>query len=383
MRKLVLCVGVLALAACDPSSGLGLGEEGGPPIAGLDDDKADGETPIEVIARLRPTAAVDGTLSGSLSRAGYVMYAAAGTTTKIEVTRAGSSQGLDTVLKVYGPRRADGSYPAALATDDDAGYGKLSRLKDLTFDQDGFYLVEVAPKAALTTAKKFRLALSCTGTCDSDQPVAPLGVDIRWVDRSAEYRAASLQAYGLAMNRIREMHATNDLPSSWGVSMDLDETVIMNVKYQRERAELGVAYSSLSWLEWTKREEATLIPGAKAFIDEVRSLGGKVIFVTNRKAAGECAPTENNLRALDVEYDAILCRTDTSDKNPRFQAIRNGLPGLGPVDLVAWVGDNIQDFPLLTQDVRRENDDAFYRFGIDHFLIANPMYGSWEKNTLE
>jgi predicted secreted acid phosphatase len=47
---------------------------------------------------------------------------------------------------------------------------------------------------------------------------------------------------------------------------------------------------------------------------------------------------------------------------------------------VAFVGDNIQDFPSLSQAIRKQGDDAFADFGVRFFALPNPMYGSWERN---
>jgi predicted secreted acid phosphatase len=44
-----------------------------------------------------------------------------------------------------------------------------------------------------------------------------------------------------------------------------------------------------------------------------------------------------------------------------------------------WLGDNIQDFPMLTQTLRSGPDSAYNKFGVSYFLLPNPMYGSWEK----
>jgi predicted secreted acid phosphatase len=49
---------------------------------------------------------------------------------------------------------------------------------------------------------------------------------------------------------------------------------------------------------------------------------------------------------------------------------------LPALTVVEWLGDNIQDFPHLTQDVR--NDPA--AFGRTFFVIPNPVYGSWQRN---
>jgi predicted secreted acid phosphatase len=45
---------------------------------------------------------------------------------------------------------------------------------------------------------------------------------------------------------------------------------------------------------------------------------------------------------------------------------------------VAFLGDNIRDFPGLGQSVREQPDQAFAAFGTRFFLLPNPMYGSWE-----
>jgi len=381
MRALLISTLLLtpAFTACTED---GFGEEGGADLAGQD-DKGDAIPGIEVLARLAP-GSVDTKLTTAVPRPGFVFYAAEGAKVNLEVTHAGSTTGLDTLLKVYGPRLADGSYPKTLATDEDAGYGKLSKIRDLTVSYGGFYLVEVSAGAAsapLTDAKA-RLKLSCTGVCESDAPVAPLGFDLRWYQRSAERRALTAQAYALATAKVVAKVAAG-APANWGVVLDIDETTLNNSAYQRARAELGLGYSPASWTEWVNKKAATPIDGALAFTNKVKQLGGKVVFVSNRMAANECAQTEDNLAATGFAYDAILCRTAASEKNTRFAAVQNGTakPGLPALTVLAFVGDNIQDFPVLTQEVRTQPESAFSGFGDNLIILPNPMYGSWEKNA--
>ncbi len=381
MRALLLTSLLLSpsLIACTED---GFGEEGGADLAGQD-EKGDAIPGIEVQARLKP-GTVDTKLTTAVPRPGFVFFAAEGAKVSLEVTQGGSSQGLDTVLKVYGPRLADGSYPKTLATDEDAGYGKLSKIRDLTLTYGGFYLVEIAPGAASApiTDAKARLKLSCTGVCESDSPVAPLGFDLRWYQRSAERRALTAQAFTLATAKVMARVAAN-APANWGVVLDIDETTLNNSAYQRARAELGLGYSPASWTEWVNKRAATPIDGALAFTKKVKQLGGRVVFVTNRMAANECTQTEDNLATTGFTYDAILCRTAASEKNTRFGMVANGTakPGMPALEVVAFVGDNIQDFPVLTQEVRTQPESAFSSFGENLFLLPNPMYGSWEKNA--
>jgi predicted secreted acid phosphatase len=130
-----------------------------------------------------------------------------------------------------------------------------------------------------------------------------------------------------------------------------------------------------------KRREATPLPGAASFLARVRALGGKIAIVTNRLES-ECADTQVVFDAFKLAYDAMLCRMDgtPSDKNPRFAAVAAGKSPAGatPLEVVAFVGDNILDFPGLSQTVKAQGAPAFADFGVRFFMVPNPMYGSWQ-----
>ena len=48
------------------------------------------------------------------------------------------------------------------------------------------------------------------------------------------------------------------------------------------------------------------------------------------------------------------------------------------MEVIAWIGDNILDFPALDQSISRQGDAAFAPFGRRFFPLPNPMYGSWQ-----
>lgn len=203
---------------------------------------------------------------------------------------------------------------------------------------------------------------------------------LRWVRRSAEFRALAYQAYAVA-----EQHLQDTVPTlsgvPWGVIMDADETVLDNSEYQLRRAVLDSTYTVESWAAWVNEATAPAIPGAVAFTQEVHRMGGRVVIVTNRDDL-QCEPTRANLERLGLAPDLVLCRPPgESDKNPRFERVRRGTasPELPALTVVAWIGDNIQDFPGLTQGVRGD-PTTFSAFGHSYFVIPNPMYGSWEGN---
>jgi 5'-nucleotidase (lipoprotein e(P4) family) len=201
----------------------------------------------------------------------------------------------------------------------------------------------------------------------------------RWVRDSAEHRAIFLQVYRQATAFV-EQAAAGRAPGTWAVVLDADETVIDNSLYQLERAEAGKTYDRESWRAWIARRESTPLPGAGAFLERVRALGGKIVIVTNRNQS-ECPDTEAVFAAHRLAWDAMLCKPDgtPSDKASRFAAVAAGTTaaGLPPLEIVAFVGDNIQDFPHLTQAIQTQDDTAFTEFGAHYFVLPNPMYGSW------
>ncbi|HEY6123117.1 MAG TPA: HAD family acid phosphatase [Steroidobacteraceae bacterium] len=203
---------------------------------------------------------------------------------------------------------------------------------------------------------------------------------IRWVRDAAEYRAAVMQVYRQATARV-EAEAAARKAGTWAVVLDADETVISNLTYQVERSRAGLAYSPESWREWVSRRAATPLPGAAAFLARVHDLGGRIAIVTNRRQS-ECEDTIAVFRLHALQYDAVLCRSDggPSDKNPRFEAVAAGqtTAGAGPLAVVAFVGDNILDFPQASQASARENAASLDAFGVRFFVIPNPMYGSWQ-----
>jgi 5'-nucleotidase (lipoprotein e(P4) family) len=166
--------------------------------------------------------------------------------------------------------------------------------------------------------------------------------------------------------------------------VDADETTIDNSQYQKEIAQRGERYSYATWREWCLRGEAKALPGAAGFLKHVHELGGKVIVITNRRTEVQ-AVTEENFRREGIPFDLMLCKTDTSRKEGRNEAVENGTaaPGLPPLKIVMRVGDNIQDFPTQRQEIRAQDDSAFAEFGSKHFIVPNPMYGSWERNPHE
>jgi 5'-nucleotidase (lipoprotein e(P4) family) len=207
----------------------------------------------------------------------------------------------------------------------------------------------------------------------------PFPRDIRWVQKSAEYRALTSQVYRHAASRLREL-SKGLAPGSWGVILDADETVLDNSEFQRRSAEMDSVYTPARWAAWCGERAAGAVPGAVGFMNTVHTLHGRVAIVTNR-AESSCDATRDNLQQLGIVPDVLLCQAPGErDKNPRFQRVQLGTAaaGIPALKIVEWIGDNIQDFPDLTQK-SRDSTTAIANFGQRYFVVPNPMYGSWER----
>jgi len=125
------------------------------------------------------------------------------------------------------------------------------------------------------------------------------------------------------------------------------------------------------------------IPAGEITSHQLRGLAGLAEDCGN---GGTDITTRANLQRVAISADAVLCRTDSSNsfKDVRFEAVTAGTPPspLPALRVVMWVGDNIQDFPRLRQDIRSASDSAFAEFGDRFIVLPNPMYGSWERNAL-
>jgi 5'-nucleotidase (lipoprotein e(P4) family) len=201
-----------------------------------------------------------------------------------------------------------------------------------------------------------------------------------WVQHAAEYRALTRQAYAMAAAHLEDTVPTL-AGRAWGVILDADETILDNSEYEQRRAQMDSVYTEPTWAVWVHEEAATEVPGASAFTREVRRLGGRLVVVSNR-ADSLCGPTLANLQRLGVTPDVVLCaQPGHSDKNLRFRSVQNGTASadLPALEIVEWIGDNIKDFPDLTQ-AARDDPSALARFGRMYFMLPNPVYGSWQTH---
>jgi hypothetical protein len=127
--------------------------------------KGDAVDRVDDLGALVFGTARTGTFVEDLEFHGYRMSVRDGARVRVEITRQGTAKKLDTTLFVYGPAQAGAFGDAAIAFDDDSGWGKQSRLTGVTLEA-GEYLVVVGTHTGRGRGA-YRLLTSCeNGECD-------------------------------------------------------------------------------------------------------------------------------------------------------------------------------------------------------------------------
>jgi 5'-nucleotidase (lipoprotein e(P4) family) len=107
------------------------------------------------------------------------------------------------------------------------------------------------------------------------------------------------------------------------------------------------------------------VPGSVEFLQYAKRRGVTPVYITNRTTIHKAA-TLKNLEKLGFPFteDTVLVREDSStDKTTRRNAVASRYR------ILLYLGDAMSDFPA--------SDD-----GVPRIIVPNPVYGSWEKNTL-
>ena len=207
---------------------------------------------------------------------------------------------------------------------------------------------------------------------------------VLWQQSSGERRALSYQAFALArlmLDRDLSMNHRNRKPRA--VIVDLDETILDNIRFQEMLVKNHVNFNQKDWTEWVNRAEATAVPGAVEFLRYAASRGVQVFYITNRNDIQK-AGTAANLKKLgfpNVSDQILLVQTDpkNSSKEPRRQSVG------AKFRVVLLMGDDLNDFAALfenskTVDSRIEAADQNKdQFGKRFIMLPNAMYGNWES----
>jgi len=249
------------------------------------------------------------------------------------------------------------------------------------------------------------VALALAAGCRSAPPAAPLRTEAPprtweglsatlWIQTSAEAAMLSEATFAAATSALEEAlgdpyrsaldQGSEAAALPVAVIVDVDETMIDNVAYQAELLVRGEGFAAASWRAWVNAAVAPPRPGAVAFARAAVERGVTIFYVTNRDPDQEAATRENLLRAglpLHERVDTVLMENERPGWDRSKESRRAAIAAGYRVALL--LGDDLNDFvpaERLTASERRELAERVRpHFGVDWFLFANPMYGSWQR----
>jgi 5'-nucleotidase (lipoprotein e(P4) family) len=257
----------------------------------------------------------------------------------------------------------------------------------------------------LTTALRALLLLSMAGCAPppGDSPDVDLG--IAWVRDAAEYRASSLQAYGMAAAALDGKISDTSWSALPGQSdaaalppaviLDVDETSITNAEFQ---AALVPPFRESKLNRWSDDHAAVAVPGAVDFVNRAIEAGVAVFFVTNRaceRARGMPCPqeavvvTELQEAGFPASEENVLLAGERPEWT-REKLIRRQHIG-ADYRVIMLFGDDLGDFiacsrrrPLDPCEVAATRQSRWsdvnehaHRWGNGWYVLPNPMHGSW------
>lgn len=202
-----------------------------------------------------------------------------------------------------------------------------------------------------------------------------------WVQTSAEYRELCYQAYNAALFEVDKAVANakpGDKPLA--IILDCDETVLDNSAAQAGYLDHNDAFSDKNWNNWVNAARAEAMPGSAEFLQSVAAKGVEVFYVSNRSEKENREGTLKNMKELQfpcVDEKHVLLKTDTSNKQPRFDAVEKNYR------VVVYMGDNAGDLPIGTYRKSMQERNALIdqhkkEFGARFIVLPNPEYGDWE-----
>jgi 5'-nucleotidase (lipoprotein e(P4) family) len=226
-----------------------------------------------------------------------------------------------------------------------------------------------------------------------------------WMQIASEYRAQTLQTYTIATQVLRraledkQWTAAIEQEGDYAhlrpaVILDIDETVLDNSPYQGQLLLDNSEHNEEAWDRWVERAEAKAIPGAKAFLAYVKSLGVTIIYISNRRCKmrpdnpDHCpqeADTIKNLTKVGFpaieSTDVILLQNERYEWGPDKQSRREQV--YKKYRVLMLFGDDLGDFlPKVRENSTPEVRHSLIKkykshWGVKWFMLPNPVYGSW------
>lgn len=229
-----------------------------------------------------------------------------------------------------------------------------------------------------------------------DPPANDLLNAVLWMQRSVEYRTATLTAFALA--RIRLEQALTD--PSWtaapreqtgayqslppAIILDVDETILDNSGYQAWMVLRDTSFEPKTWTAFVNSVSSTPIAGALEFARYAAARGVKVFYISNRVKEEE-EGTRKNLERLGFPIDTTVDTMLMARKQPDWGSAKGTRRAhvARSYRVLLNVGDNFGDF---VDEYRGSEADRLKvmeehkdRWGREWIVIPNPAYGSFES----
>lgn len=215
---------------------------------------------------------------------------------------------------------------------------------------------------------------------------------VLYMQKAAEFRALSYQAYNLARRQLDadfENKNLKKLPKAErkmprAIVVDIDETVLDNSPSQAYGIKTRTPFNLKDWYAWGEMRRAKALPGAVDFLNYANSKGVKIFYVSNRDEVQKQATIDNlkSARFTDISVENVMLRTAESGKENRRKAIAV------KYRIVLLMGDNLNDFSDVFErksvaDRFSETDKAKDLWGKKFIVLPNAMYGDWESAVYE
>ena len=202
---------------------------------------------------------------------------------------------------------------------------------------------------------------------------------ILWVQRSAEFRGLSYQAYNMAAMEVdkaveqrkekeKALQKTKakDNPQTQqdslrplAVVLDLDDTIVCHAPlevYYLEHPEAKANYNA--WEQWISQHNQ-LLPGAGDFLKYTDRHGVQIFYVTGRGPQDKKV-TEEFIRKAGLPFpdeSHLLMNDRSGGKMNHFAKLARRY------DIICYLGDNVADFPIGAN--RDENEIKYQKTAED------------------
>ena len=220
---------------------------------------------------------------------------------------------------------------------------------------------------------------------------------VLWMQKSVEYKAATMGAYALAQLRLDQALADpnwtalvpKEQPGNYqslppAVILDLDETALDNSGYQAWNAIKDTTFDPKTWTTYVNSETSLPIPGSVDFVKYAASKGVKVFYITNRTAEEEPA-TRKVLEKYGYPLDSTMDTVLTSREKPDWTSAKSTRRAYVAKDyrVLLNLGDNFGDFVDEYRGTEAERltvmEQHKDRWGKQWIMLPNPTYGSFES----